>query len=109
MVESGLRWMTDYLGCRCWGYQSGTARAGAGVLDIPLGRGSVARRAPTLGIQRPGPVWQIFWEGERRRLGLPPLSLAEQEEEEEEEREHEEWLRERERERRERERPEGGL
>lgn len=101
--------MTDYLGYRRWDYRTGTAGAEAGGLDSPLGRGSVARRGSSPGSQHLGAVWRMFWEGERKRMGLPPPSREEQEEEEREEREYEEWLRERERERRERERDEGGL
>lgn len=84
-----------------WTRDPGVAVEGLG---RPLGRGSLFRSGPSAGTQRWGPVWRRFWEGERERQGLPPLSLEEQEEEEEEEREEEEWRRAREAERWERER-----
>lgn len=85
---------------------TGESGIGYAQLDRPLGRGrgSLIRPWPSGGPQRPGPVWRQFWEGERRRLGLPPLSREEREEEEEEERVEQEWRQARERERRERER-----
>lgn len=29
-----------------------------------------------------GPVWRLWWDGERKRLGLPPLPRKEDDEEE---------------------------
>lgn len=57
---------------------------------FPPRRGLERSSEPPRGFERPGPVWRLLWDGERRRLGLPPLPYEKDEEEGEKERDEEE-------------------